>query len=98
MEWIGFAQGSGFPVIKVNLKLFAGVCLQLILPTTMGSVKLKHHKNITHGTCACGTDTQLSRFYLVRIGVGVDKSQMCFSQYKASGPSRGETKVEGFCF
>lgn len=51
-EWIGFAQGSGIPVIKVNLKLFAGVCLELILHTTIGSFKLKRHKNTTHGTCA----------------------------------------------
>lgn len=49
MEWIGFAQGSWFLMIKVDLKLFAGVNPQLILPATMGSVKLKHHKNITHG-------------------------------------------------
>ncbi len=49
MEWIGFAQGSWFSMIKVDLKLFSGVNPQLILPATMGSVKLKHHKNITHG-------------------------------------------------
>lgn len=72
MEWIGFAQGLRFLMIKVDLKLFAGVCLQLILPATMGSVKLKHHKNITHGTAACGADAPLSHFLLVRIGFGIE--------------------------
>lgn len=51
IEWIGFAQGSCFLMIKVCLKLFAGVCLQLILPASMGSVKSKHHKNTAHQHC-----------------------------------------------
>lgn len=59
MEWIGFAQGSWFHMIKVNLKLFAGVCLQLILPASMGSVKSKHHKNTTRCTAAHGADALL---------------------------------------
>ena len=66
MEWIGFAQGSWFLVIKVYLKRFAGFSLQLILPATMGSVKSKHHKNSTHGPASHSVDTPLSHFHLQR--------------------------------
>lgn len=86
-------------MIKVDPKLFAGVCLQLILPASVGSVKLKYHKNITHGTAAHRADTPLSHFHLVRIGLGVDESQMCFKPSQstlASGPSRGLSKDFAF--
>lgn len=101
MERIGFAQGSLFLLIKVDLKLFASVCLQLILPATTGSVKSKHHKNTTHGTAAHGADTLLSHFHLRRLDLGVDTSQMCFKSVQsnlASGCSRIETKVKGCSF
>lgn len=71
MKWIGSAQGPWFLMIKVHLKLFAGVCLQLILLATVGSVKSKHHKNITHGTAEPFS-------FGIRIRFGVDESHIVF--------------------
>lgn len=93
MEWIGFVQGSWFLMIKVNLKLFTGVCLLLILPATMGPVKFKHHTDITHDSTAHEV-TFIQQ--AVRMGLAADG---CFKSKQSSlthGLRSGETKVKEF--
>ncbi len=71
MERIGFAQGLWSH--EVDLKFFAGVCFELIVPVTMGSANRNIINNTTHGTAAHETDTLLSHFHLMSIGLLVKR-------------------------